>query len=122
MRLTRIMAGLASLAISVMATAPMANIADVDVLLIDLQPDVGIYQLSLLRDEVDLMQSIDVLVTIDVVSDGLAAAAIDAFQTVSLADPMATRGGASDLMVEDAMRLWRTRTIDAFTVSPDILI
>lgn len=117
-----IMAGLAAIAGAMLATASMAYDANVDVVMMGPQPDVGIYDLALVPDGADLLIASHVLVEADVVPDGLTAAAIASFQMASLTEPMATRGGVSDLMVDDAMRLWRSRTVDAFTVSPDLLI
>ena len=115
------MAGLAAIVgLVTMAGAAMAH--DVDVLVMDLQSDVGIYELTLMPDGADLLMGVDVLAEVDVAPDGLTGAAIMAVQAASLTEPMATRGAASSTMVDDAMRLWRVRTVDAFTMSPDLLI
>lgn len=117
------MCGLAAIVgLVTMAGAAMAHHADVDVMTMDLQPDVGFYEMTLMPDGADLLMGADVLAEVDVAPDGLTGAAIMAVQAASLTEPMATRGAASSTMVDDAMRLWRARTVDAFTVSPDLLI
>jgi LPS sulfotransferase NodH len=114
------MCGLAAIVGMVtMAGAAMAHDAEVNVMTMDLQPDVGIFELTLMPDGADLLMGADVLAEVDVAPDGLTGAAIMGVQAVSL---MATRGAASSTMVDDAMRLWRARTVDAFTISPDLLI
>lgn len=116
------LAGLASIAGVMLAGAAMAHTDDVDVMMIELQPNVSVFQLSLSPDGDDLLMTADVFAEIDVVPDSLTGAAVANFQLVTRTDHLATRGGASDSMVDDAMRLWRVRAIDAFTVSPDLLI
>ncbi len=98
----------------------MAHHADVDVM-IDLQPDVGIYEMSMFHD-VDVLMGLDDLAHADVTPDGLKGVAFKAVASKSLEEPMATRGAASSTMVDDAMRLWRARTSAVFTTSPDLLI
>jgi hypothetical protein len=116
------MAGMAAIVgLVTMAGAAMAQHADVDVMM-DLQPDVGFYEMSMLPDGADLLMGVDVLAGVDVVPDGVDGAAIMAVQAASLTEPMATRGAGSSTMVDDAMRLWRVRTVDGFTMSPDLLI
>lgn len=105
-----------------MASAAMAHHADVDVMTMDLQPDVGFYEMTLTPDGADLLMGADVLAEVDVAPDALTGAAIMAVQAVSLTEPMATRGAVSSGNVDDAMRLWRVRTVDTFTTSPDLLI
>ncbi|MEP4950069.1 MAG: hypothetical protein ABJU46_03735 [Paracoccaceae bacterium] len=112
--------GAAIYGVILMAGAALAH--DDGVMTMDLQPNVGIYELTLMPDGADLLMGADVLAVVDVVPDGLAGAAIMAVQAVSLTELMATRGAASSTMVDDAMRLWRVRAVDAFTVSPDLLI
>lgn len=113
------MCGLAAIVgLVTMAGAAMAQNAEVDVLMLDLQPDVGIYELSLMPDGADLLMGADV----NVLSEGMSGSAIASVQAASVTEPLATRGTASSTMVDDAMRLWRARTVDAFTVSPDLLI
>lgn len=117
------MCGLAAIVgLVTMVGAAMAHDAEVNVMKMDLQPDVGIYELTLMPDGADLLMVADVLAEVDVAHDGLTGAAIVAVQAVSLMEPMATRGAASSTMVDDAMRLWRARSVDVFTVSPDLLI
>lgn len=116
------MAGLAVIAGAVLATASMAYPADVDILMIDLQPDNGIHVMARTPDGPDLLMAADLLAEAYVVPDGVASAAITTFQSASLPDRVVALGGVSDLMVDDAMRLWRAQTVDAFTVSPDLLI
>lgn len=117
------MCGLAAIVgLVTMAGAAMAHHADVDVMMMDLQPDVGFYDMTLMPDGADLLMVADVLAEVDGAPDGLTGAAIMAVQAVSKTEPMSTRGAASSTMVDDAMRLWRVRTVDAFTVSPDLLI
>lgn len=117
------MAGLAAIVGLMTLTLTGAAVAhDVDVLTMDLQPDVGIYELTMLPDGSHLLMGEVVLAEVDVAPDGLTGAAIMAVQAVALTEPMATRGAASSTMVDDAMRLWRARTADAFTLSPDLLI
>ncbi|WP_407496881.1 hypothetical protein, partial [Pseudooceanicola sp. MF1-13] len=98
----------------------MSMFHDVDVL-IELQPDVGVYEMSMFHD-VDVLTGLDVLPHVDVEPYGLSSVAFNAVHTKSLEEPMATRGAASSTMVDDAMRLWRTRTVAVFTTSPDLLI
>ncbi|MEH6521210.1 hypothetical protein [Sulfitobacter sp.] len=117
------MCGLAAIVgLMTMGCAAMAHQVDVDVLKMDLQPDIGIYELWNVPDVADLLMAVNVLAKVDVVPDNLAHADIVAVQWVSLTESMAMRGTASSTMVDDAMRLWRARTVDAFTVSPDLLI
>ena len=117
------MCGLAAIVgLVTMVGAAMAHDAEVNVMKMDLQPDFGIYELTLMPDGADLLMGADVLAEVDVAPDGLTGAAIVAVQAVSLMEPMAKRGAASSTMVDDAMRLWRARTVDVFTVSPDLLI
>lgn len=117
------LAGMAAIVgLVTMVGAAMAHHADVDALMMNLQPEVSIYELSLLPDGADLLKTADVLVEVDVVPDGLTGATIATVQATSLTEPLATRGVASSTIVDDAMRLWRTRTVDVFTVAPDLLI
>ncbi|UWR17510.1 hypothetical protein [Sulfitobacter pontiacus] len=109
------MCGLAAIVgLVTMVGAAMAHHADVDVM-IELQPDVGVYEMSMFHD-------VDVLAHVDVAPDGLNTVAFKAVPAKSLEEPMATRGAASSTMVDDAMRLWRARTSAVFTTSPDLLI
>lgn len=114
------MGGLAAIAGLMMAGAAMAH--SVDVLMMELQPDTAVYELTLVPDGAGLMAGAEVLAELDFVQDSLSVAEIAVFQTVSLTNHLATRGAAADSMVDDAMHLWRVRTIEAFTVSPDLLI
>lgn len=114
-----LLAGLACFVGLAFATASMAHHGDIDVLVVDLKSDVGIYNLTM---EPDDLMFVDVLADFDVVPDRLQGESIGTVQSFSLTEPMATRGGASGTMVDDAMRLWRSRTILSFTVSPDLLI
>jgi len=115
------MCGLAAI-VGLVATvgAAMAHHADMDVM-IELKPDVGVYEMSMFHD-VDVLTGLDVLAHVDVAPDGLKGVAFEADDSKSLEEPMATRGAASSTMVDDAMRLWRTRTAAVFTTSPDLLI
>jgi hypothetical protein len=115
------MVGMAAI-VGLVAMAGTAMAHDIDVLVMDVQPDVGIYELTLMPDGADLLMGVAVLAAVYVVPDGLDGAAIMVVQTASLTEPLATRGAASSTMVDDAMRLWRVRTVDAFTTSPDLLI
>ena len=115
------MCGLAAIVgLVTMVGAAMAHHADVDVM-IELQPDVGIYEMSIFHD-VDMLTGLGVLAHVDVAPDGLNSVAFKAVHAKSLEEPMATRGAASSTMVDDAMRLWRVRTSAVFTTSPDLLI
>tara|TARA_R100000773_G_C4220162_1_gene118789 strand:+ start:2563 stop:3039 length:477 start_codon:yes stop_codon:yes gene_type:complete len=115
------MCGLAAIVgLVTMAGAAMAHHADVDVM-IDLQPDVGVYEMSMFHD-VDVVTGLDVLAHVDVAPDGLKGVAFKAMHAKSLEEPMETRGAAFSTMVDDAMRLWRARTSAVFTTSPDLLI
>lgn len=112
------MAGLAAvLGLVALTGAAMAQPADVDAMVVGLQPDVGIYELSQLTDGDEL--ALDVLFDVDVAPDRLTLATV---LPVPEATPMAARGSASSTMVDDAMRLWRVRTADAYTSSPGLLI
>lgn len=111
------MCGLAAIVgLVTMAGAAMAHHTDVDVLMLDLQPNVGIYELSLMSEHAA------VLAEIEVTPDVAPVAAVVALQSTSLTEPLTRRGAASSTMADDAMRLWRARTVAAFTISPGLLI
>ncbi len=100
-----------------LAGAAMAHHSDVDMLTMDLRADGVIYQMTAVPD----LHAPVMVSELDAVPDWLTAAET-AFQAPSLIEPLSERAIASVTLADDALRLWRVRTADVFTISPDLLI